>query len=43
MEAGGTDNGAARIRGHFHPKYYGAFEIGPDSHNVEAVCLRPEG
>jgi hypothetical protein len=22
--------------------YYGAFVIGPDGHNIEAVCHRPE-
>ena len=42
LEAGGTDNGAPGIRAHYHPDYYGAFVIGPDGHNVEAVCHHPE-
>lgn len=42
LEAGGTDNGAPGIRAHYHPDYYGAFVIGPDGHNVEAVCHQPE-
>jgi catechol 2,3-dioxygenase-like lactoylglutathione lyase family enzyme len=43
LRAGGTDNGAPGIRTLYHPDYYGAFVIGPDGHNVEAVCHRPEG
>lgn len=42
LAAGGKDNGAPGIRPHYHPNYYGAFVIGPDGHNVEAVCHRPE-
>ncbi len=38
LAAGATDNGAPGIRAHYHPDYYGAFVIGPDGHNVEAVC-----
>lgn len=38
LAAGGTDNGAPGLRLHYHPTYYGAFVIGPDGHNVEAVC-----
>ena len=36
--AGAKDNGAPGIRAIYHPNYYGAFVIGPDGHNVEAVC-----
>ncbi len=36
--AGGTDNGAPGLRPHYHANYYAAFVIGPDGHNVEAVC-----
>lgn len=43
LEAGGKDNGAPGLRPHYHPDYYAAFVIGPDGHNVEAVCHRPEG
>ena len=41
LAAGGKDNGAPGLRPHYHPNYYGAFVIGPDGHNVEAVCHRP--
>jgi hypothetical protein len=40
--AGGKDNGLPGIRPHYHPNYYAAFVIGPDGHNIEAVCHRPE-
>lgn len=42
IAAGGRDNGAPGLRPDYHPDYYGAFVIGPDGHNVEAVCHRPE-
>jgi catechol 2,3-dioxygenase-like lactoylglutathione lyase family enzyme len=38
LAAGGKDNGGPGLREHYHPTYYGAFIIGPDGHNVEAVC-----
>jgi catechol 2,3-dioxygenase-like lactoylglutathione lyase family enzyme len=38
LAAGGKDNGAPGLRPIYHPGYYGAFVIGPDGHNVEAVC-----
>jgi catechol 2,3-dioxygenase-like lactoylglutathione lyase family enzyme len=41
LDAGGKDNGAPGLRAHYHPNYYGAFVIGPDGHNVEAVCHAP--
>jgi catechol 2,3-dioxygenase-like lactoylglutathione lyase family enzyme len=41
LAAGGKDNGAPGLRPHYHPHYYGAFVIGPDGHNVEAVCHAP--
>jgi len=41
LEAGGEDNGPPGLRPHYHPNYYGAFVIGPDGHNVEAVCHKP--
>jgi len=43
LEAGGTDNGGPGVRPNYHANYYAAFVIGPDGHNVEAVCHRPEG
>jgi hypothetical protein len=42
LEAGGKDNGAPGLRPHYHPNYYGALVIGPDGHNVEAVCHKAE-
>ena len=42
LAAGGKDNGAPGLRHHYHPNYYGAFVIGPDGHNVEAVCHKAE-
>ena len=38
LEAGGKDNGAPGLRPLYHANYYAAFVIGPDGHNVEAVC-----
>jgi catechol 2,3-dioxygenase-like lactoylglutathione lyase family enzyme len=42
LAAGGKDNGAPGVREQYHPNYYGAFVIGPDGHNIEAVCHQPE-
>ncbi|MFO1415153.1 MAG: VOC family protein [Burkholderiales bacterium] len=42
IAAGGKDNGPPGIRAQYHPNYYGAFVIGPDGHNLEAVCHLPE-
>jgi catechol 2,3-dioxygenase-like lactoylglutathione lyase family enzyme len=41
LAAGGKDNGAPGLRD-YHPNYYAAFVIGPDSHNLEAVCHTAE-
>jgi catechol 2,3-dioxygenase-like lactoylglutathione lyase family enzyme len=41
LAAGGRDNGAPGLRGHYHPDYYGAFVLDPDGNNVEAVCHAP--
>jgi catechol 2,3-dioxygenase-like lactoylglutathione lyase family enzyme len=43
LAAGGRDNGAPGLRPHYHAHYYAAFVIGPDGHNLEAVCHTPEG
>ena len=40
--AGGKDNGAPGLRPHYHANYCAAFVIGPDGHNIEAVCHAPE-
>jgi catechol 2,3-dioxygenase-like lactoylglutathione lyase family enzyme len=37
VAAGGTDNGPAGLREHYHPTYYGAFVLDPDGNTVEAV------
>lgn len=42
LEAGGKDKGAPGLRPHYHANYYAAFVIGPDGHNIEAVCHDPE-
>ena len=42
LEHGGTDDGPPGLRPNYHPDYYGAFVIGPDGHNIEAVCHRPQ-
>jgi catechol 2,3-dioxygenase-like lactoylglutathione lyase family enzyme len=42
LSAGGKDNGAPGLRPNYHPNYYGAFVIGPDGHNIEAVCHSAE-
>lgn len=42
LKAGGKDNGAPGLRSIYHANYYAAFVIGPDGHNIEAVCHEPE-
>ncbi len=42
LRAGGKDNGAPGLRQRYHANYYAAFVIGPDGHNIEAVCHEPE-
>ena len=42
LRAGGRDNGAPGLRPQYHANYYAAFVIGPDGHNIEAVCHEPE-
>jgi catechol 2,3-dioxygenase-like lactoylglutathione lyase family enzyme len=41
LAAGGKDNGAPGLRPIYHANYYAAFVIGPDGHNIEAVCHEP--
>ena len=38
LAAGGKDNGGPGLRPTYHAHYYAAFVIGPDGHNIEAVC-----
>jgi catechol 2,3-dioxygenase-like lactoylglutathione lyase family enzyme len=42
LAAGGKDNGPPGVRPQYGASYYAAFVIGPDGHNVEAVCHKPE-
>jgi catechol 2,3-dioxygenase-like lactoylglutathione lyase family enzyme len=42
LNAGGKDNGPPGLRPHYHADYYAAFVIGPDGHNIEMVCHKPE-
>ncbi len=42
LEAGGKDNGAPGLRPNYHANYFAAFVIGPDGHNIEAVCHEPD-
>jgi catechol 2,3-dioxygenase-like lactoylglutathione lyase family enzyme len=37
IAAGGKDNGAPGVRGHYHSEYYAAYVLDPDGNNVEAV------
>jgi catechol 2,3-dioxygenase-like lactoylglutathione lyase family enzyme len=42
LEAGGQNNGAPGLRPNYSGRYYAAFVIGPDGHNIEVVCHEPE-
>ena len=42
LAAGGQDNGAPGLRPNYSGKYYAAFVVGPDGHNIEVVCHEPE-
>ncbi len=42
LAAGGIDNGPPGLRPQYSGKYYAAFVIGPNGHNIEAVCHEPE-
>lgn len=42
LEAGARDNGAPGLRPNYSGRYYAAFVIGPDGHNIEVVCHEPE-
>jgi catechol 2,3-dioxygenase-like lactoylglutathione lyase family enzyme len=37
LAAGATDNGAPGLRPEYSERYYGAFVLDPDGHNIEAV------
>jgi catechol 2,3-dioxygenase-like lactoylglutathione lyase family enzyme len=42
LDAGAKDNGPPGLRPKYHANYFAAFVIGPDGHNIEAVCHQPE-
>lgn len=42
LEAGAKDNGAPGLRPNYSGRYYAAFVIGPDGHNIEVVCHESE-
>lgn len=42
LAAGATDHGAPGMRPQYSGTYYAAFVIGPDGHNIEAVCHADE-
>lgn len=41
LDAGAKDNGPPGLRPLYNATYYAAFVIGPDGHNLEAVCHGP--
>jgi catechol 2,3-dioxygenase-like lactoylglutathione lyase family enzyme len=40
---GGSDEGAAGLRPHYHPNYYGAYVRDPDGNKLQAVCHSARG
>jgi len=42
LEAGAKDNGPPGLRPQYSGRYFAAFVIGPDGHNIEAVYHEPE-
>lgn len=42
LEAGAKDHGAPGLRPEYSGRYYAAFVIGPDGHNIEVVCHEAE-
>lgn len=42
LEAGAKDNGAPGLRPNYSGKYYAAYVIGPDGHNIEVVFHETE-
>lgn len=42
LEAGAKDNGGPGVRAEYHEAYYAAFVLGPEGHNIEAVCFEDE-
>jgi len=42
LGAGARDNGGPGVRAEYHDAYYAAFVLGPEGHNIEAVCFEGE-
>lgn len=42
IAAGGLDNGPPGIRPQYSDRYYAAFVLDPDGHNIEVVCHEEE-
>ena len=42
LDAGAEDNGGPGLRPEYSGRYYAAFVIGPDGHNIEMVCHEDE-
>ena len=42
LEAGAKDHGQPGLRPEYSGRYYAAFVIGPDGHNIELVCHEGE-
>lgn len=40
LSAGGRDNGPPGLRPEYSERYYAAFVLDPDGHNIEVVCHR---
>lgn len=43
LDAGGKDNGPPGLRPQYSGRYFAAFVIGPDGHNIEAVYHEDDG
>ena len=41
LGAGGQDNGPPGLRAQYSGRYYAAFVLDPDGHNIEVVCHEP--
>ena len=42
LNAGGKDNGPPGLRPQYSGRYYAAFVLDPDGHNIEMVCHEAE-
>ncbi|SHG90993.1 VOC family protein [Ferrimonas marina] len=42
LQAGAKDNGGPGLRPDYSGRYYAAYVIGPDGHNIELVCHEEE-